>query len=55
VSTACITPTMRVEFLGESAGHARAQYEACERGYGRTPSSFAAVGSGSTGAGHSPH
>jgi WD40 repeat protein len=55
VSTACITPAMREEFLGESAVDARARYEACEGGYGRTPSSFAAVGSGSVRAGHSPH
>ena len=36
-STACISPTIRVQFLGESEETALSKYTTCERGYDRTP------------------
>ena len=36
-STACVTPTTRSQYLGESAEQALSQYQACERRYGRIP------------------
>jgi WD40 repeat protein len=53
-STACVTPTMRVQFLGELEEQARSHYEACERGYGRTPARYPRLGGTSPGPGHSP-